>query len=63
MPPKVPENALLANKVILIYIFYSKTIYLAAPDLRCGMWDVSVVPCGGLVPQQGLNPGLQHWES
>ena len=43
---KVPENALLANKVILVYIFYLKNTYLAAPDLSCGMWDLSVVPCG-----------------
>ena len=36
---KVPENALLANKVILVYIFYLKNIYLAAPDLSCGRQD------------------------
>ena len=32
-----------------------KSIYLAVPDL--------VAACRTLFPDQGLNPGLQHWDT
>ena len=53
-------------------------IYLAVPDLTCGIWDLQsslhhavslvlackllVVACRIQFPDQGLNSGPQHWE-
>ena len=44
-------------------------IYLAAPGLRWGMWDLLIVACGLYFPDRGSNPGppalgawsLNHW--